>query len=195
MIFTTFHGIMTIISILLVGCFIFNTSFVYVATLRIMVFSIISDMLFLPIVCIFGTIDFFSFFSFKNLSIGQLYQYNIIFLGLYFFPLLLFIFALDGLRLPFDYAECESELVTGLVTEVSGVFFVLFSLYEINHTFVSSIIMIVLILGGFYVTLKLLIYMLLFVLLPKAFFCRIRMTNTFYLSIFYVYSLLSIYTC
>lgn len=191
--FIVFHGIMTFSSVLLMGGFIFNTCFVYIATIRIVIFSIISEVLTTLLLIIFALLDFYAFFSFKNLCIDQIYVYNIYILGIYFLFILLFIDALDGLRLPFDYAECESELVTGFVTEFSGAFFVIFSLYEINHACVGSIISVLLMFGGFYISLKLLIFMLLFILLPKSILCRIRMTNAFYLSLFYVYMLLCIY--
>jgi NADH:ubiquinone oxidoreductase subunit H len=46
--------------------------------------------------------------------------------GLYVCVLLV-VLLFDSFRLPFDYLECESELVAGLVTEFSGLLFVVFS--------------------------------------------------------------------
>jgi len=40
---------------------------------------------------------------------------------------------LELFRLPFDYVECESELVAGILVEFSGFFFVLFTLIELQH--------------------------------------------------------------
>lgn len=184
---------MTLSSILIMGGFIFNTCFVYIATIRIVIFSMVSEVLMTLILVLFALVDFYAFFSFKYLCIGQIYVYNIYILGIYFLFVFLFISALDGLRLPFDYAECESELVTGFVTEFSGAFFVIFSLYEINHTCISCIIAVLLLFGGFFISFKMLLFLLCFVLLPKSILCRIRMTNAFYLSLFYVYILLFMY--
>lgn len=111
MIFSTIHVILSIFGLITLGCFIYSTSFTYIATLRFIFFSILSDMLMMPVVFIFGIIDFFSFFCFKNLCISQLYTYNIYFLGLYFIFILLFIFAIDAQTVPFDYTTAEAFLL------------------------------------------------------------------------------------
>lgn len=68
---------------------------------------------------------------------------------------------LDGLRLPFDYMECESELVAGLITELSGAFFVVYSVLEINHTLVSTILIVSFCFGGLFVCIKAILVLLL----------------------------------
>lgn len=69
----------------------------------------------------------------KILCLSQLYIVYGFILGL--FSILFFITYLsDSFRLPFDYIECESELVTGLCTEFSGLLFICFSLFETNHS-------------------------------------------------------------
>jgi len=191
--FLIIHSITLLVSILTMGAFLFNSCFVYLSTLRILLFSMISELFNMILLLLFALVDFFSFFSFKNLCINQTYLYNVYVLGLYFLFVFLFTNALDGLTLPFEYAECESELVTGFVTEFSGIFFVVFSLHEINHTISSSIIIILLMFGGFFITLKVLLFFVLFVMLPKSVFCRIRMSNAIYISLAYTLVIIIIY--
>ena len=91
------------------------------------------------------------------------------------------------MRLPFDYVECESELVAGLVTEFSGLFFVIYSLVEINHTLLNAITMVCLLLGGYYICFKSLFIILFVFLIPRSMSCRLKITNTQALLINYVY--------
>jgi len=94
---------------------------------------------------------------------------------------------LDGMRLPFDYVECESELVAGLVTEFSGMFFVIYSLVEINHTLLNAITLVCLLLGGYYICFKSLFIILFIFLIPRSLSCRLKITNTQALIINYMY--------
>ena len=44
-----------------------------------------------------------------------------------------FLLRLDSFRVPFDYAECESELVASMVTELSSLFYVCFPNEMLTH--------------------------------------------------------------
>ena len=94
---------------------------------------------------------------------------------------------LDGMKLPFDYVECESELVAGLVTEFSGLFFVIYSLMEINHTLLNAITIVCLLFGGYYICFKSLFIILFVFLIPRSISCRLKITNTQALLINYMY--------
>lgn len=68
-----------------------------------------------------------------------------------FFPsfLLFFISSLaETSRIPFDFPEAESELVSGYNTEYSSVTFVLFFLSEYCHIILMSALITILFLGG-----------------------------------------------
>lgn len=104
-----------------------------------------------------------------------------------FTALLCMVMLLDGMKLPFDYIECESELVAGLVTEFSGFFFVIYSLVEINHTILNSIAITCLLLGGYYVCLKSLFIILIVFMIPRCMGYRLKITNTQVLILNYMY--------
>ncbi|MHC1585339.1 MAG: NADH-quinone oxidoreductase subunit NuoH [Candidatus Syntropharchaeia archaeon] len=67
-------------------------------------------------------------------------------------PIGFFVFFVGGLaelgRIPFDFPECESELVAGYMTEYSGMKFSFFMLAEYLELFVLSAIITALYLGG-----------------------------------------------
>ena len=64
---------------------------------------------------------------------------------------ILFVLAMlaEGNRIPFDIPEAESELVSGISTEYSGMKFGMFYLGEYVHSLVGSALFVTLFLGGF----------------------------------------------
>jgi len=81
------------------------------------------------------------------------------------------------MRVPFDYLECESELVAGIITEFSGFFFVLYSLIEINHLLLSSLLIVALCFGGVIMTLKSIAILISVFLFPRVLGCRLKITT------------------
>lgn len=86
----------------------------------------------------------FSFFSFIYLQEvwWLLYLYMLV-LGL-----IIISFLLETNRAPFDLAEAESELIAGYTVEYGGFYFALYYLGEYFHLFFFSMIISILILGG-----------------------------------------------
>jgi len=181
------HIIANIIGIYIVGCYVFCSCYVYMAAMRTLFFNILSEGLILIIFIQSFLIEYFSFFSIKDITICQLFINNIIILGFIFTMLILIAFLLDGSRLPFDYIECESELVAGLITEFSGFFFVIYSLIEINHTLLNSIMIVCLLFGGYYVCFKSLFVLFFVFLVPRSLCCRMKVSNAQCLILNYMY--------
>lgn len=172
-----FHLFMNVFSVFLVGCFLFSSCFVYLSAMRTLFFSILSESSLLILFYCFYLMDYFSFFGIKDMSVGQLFVANgwvlgVLFVGLFWVGLLL-----DGLRLPFDYMECESELVAGLVTELSGAFFVIYSVLEITHLLVSTILFAGLCFGGLFVCFKSVVILVVGFLIPRVISFRIKITT------------------
>jgi NADH-quinone oxidoreductase subunit H len=181
------HLLLNICSIYIIGCYMFSSCYIYIASMRALYFSILIEISILNIFIIVFILDIFSFYSLKELSIGQLFCENIYILGILFSLLLFIIILIDGMKLPFDYIECESELVAGLVTEFSGFFFIIYSLIEINHSLLDSILITCLIFGGYYVCFKSLFIILLVFMIPRCISYRIKVNNTQNLIINYIY--------
>jgi len=171
------HLINNVFSIFLIGCFLFTSCFIYLAAMRSLFFSIITEGALSISLYNFYVIDFFSFFSIKNIAINQLNILNLFFIGLIFFFIFVIIILLDGMRVPFDYLECESELVAGIITEFSGFFFVLYSLIEINHLLLSSLLIVALCFGGVIMTLKSIAILISVFLFPRVLGCRLKITT------------------
>lgn len=98
---------------------------------------------------------------------------------------------IDTFRIPFDYSEAESELVLGLVTEFSGMFFVIFSLLESNHVIVAIIITITIFCGASKIIGKIVISYLIFLNIKSLVF-RFRISHTINVVILYITILSSI---
>lgn len=181
------HFITVFICFFLVCFFLFNSIFVYMAVLRLILFTIILENFFFLFLWIFFFINNIAFFSLKLLMYDQLYTYNIWILGLFFFFIFLCICFLDTFRLPFDYTEAESELILGLITEFSGIFFVIYSLLESNHILITIITIISLFFGGTNIIIKILLCYLILFLFPRAMLVRFRILTTINLILLYIY--------
>lgn len=187
------HMIFNMICIYTVGCFIFTSCFVYMSSIRIIIFSFIGEVIFLFSIINIFSLDNFCFFSLKEMCLSQLYVINIFMLNIVFFLFFCIIILLDALRLPFDYAECESELVAGVITEFSGIFFVLYSLSESNHIILNSLLLIVVIFGGLYVSFKFVLVLIFVILTPRAILCRFKINDAIYYVCVYILIFLSFY--
>lgn len=166
-----------VFGVFFVGCFLFSSCFVYLAAMRTLFFSIISESSILIVLFSFYLLDFFSFFAIKDLCVNQLFNYNSIILGVLFVVLFWVCLLVDGLRLPFDYLECESELVAGLITELSGIFFVVYSILEINHLLLTTIFFSSLCFGGLFICFKSIILLILCFFVPRAICFRLKITT------------------
>lgn len=158
--------------------------------MRALLFSILAESSISIALYIFYVLDFFSFFSIKDIAINQLFINNIFITGILFFFLFNITILLDGLRIPFDYLECESELVAGLIVEMSGFFFVIYSLMEINHILISSIMIISLNFGGILISLKSILILIITFLMPRAIGCRMKITTSQTFIILFLYCII-----
>lgn len=132
----------------------FTSCFVYLAAMRILFFSILSESVILILFYSVYVLDYFSFLGIKDICVNQIFLSNSFVVGILFIGVFWVCMLLDGLRLPFDYMECESELVAGMVTELSGAFFVVYSLSEMNHSTVAAILFASLCFGGLFICFK-----------------------------------------
>jgi len=156
LVFVCFLLCYDILCVFCVGCFLFCSCFVYLSCCRVCLVSLLCDYLFNVLVYICFVLDYFCFFCLKLCLIFQFLLFNFVFLGVCFLFLFFCCLLLESLRLPFDYLECESELVCGLYTEFSGFFFVLFSLCELNFGFLMSLFFLIMCFGGLFLCFKLL---------------------------------------
>jgi len=171
------HSISNVFGVFMVGCFLFTSCFVYLAAMRTLFFSIISEsaIMFVFLVCFL--LDYFSFLGIKDACVGQLLSSNFYIVGLLFTGIFWVCLLLDGLKLPFDFMECESELVAGLVTELSGVFFVIYSVMEINHLLLNTILFASLCFGGLFICFKAIIILIVFFFYPRVIGFRLKITT------------------
>ena len=86
-------------------------------------------------------------FTFSSYVIVQEFLY-LFFIFFLIIGLILLIFLLETNRAPFDLAEAESELVTGYTVEYGGFYFALYYLGEYFHLFFFSMLISLLIFGG-----------------------------------------------
>jgi len=133
----------------------------------------------------------FVFFCLKLCLIFQFLLFNFVFLGVCFLFLFFCCLLLESLRLPFDYLECESELVCGLYTEFSGFFFVLFSLCELNFGFLMSLFFLIMCFGGLFLCFKLLFCLFFVWVMPRVLLFRMRLNVCYVFVCFYLSFVLS----
>jgi NADH-quinone oxidoreductase subunit H len=83
-------------------------------------------------------------------SVFVVYQEFFYFIFLFFgiSGLIVIVFLLETNRAPFDLAEAESEIVTGYTVEYGGFYFALYYLGEYFHLFFFSMVISILMLGG-----------------------------------------------
>lgn len=171
------HVFCNMFSTFFVGCFLFTSCFVYLSAMRTMFFSVISEGgVFLLYVSVYA-LDYFCFFGIKDACVGQIYITNFYIAGVLFAGLFWVSILLDGLKLPFDYMECESELVAGLITELSGVFFVIYSVLEINHVLLSTLLFASLCFGGLFICFKAITILVFAFFYPRVIGYRLKVTT------------------
>lgn len=86
----------------------------------------------------------FSFFNFVVLQ----EIWSLVFLFSLVLGLIIIVFLLETNRAPFDLAEAESELIAGYTVEYGGFYFALYYLGEYFHLFFFSMIISLILLGG-----------------------------------------------
>jgi NADH:ubiquinone oxidoreductase subunit H len=171
------HIIFNTVCVYGIGCYVFTSCFIYLASIRIIIFSFITEILLILSLFIIFNLDYLTLFSLKELALSQVYISNFFFLNYLFFIIFCGILLLDGMRLPFDYSECESELVAGIVTEFSGLFFILYSLSESNHCILNCIFLVTVVFGGIFFSYKLVLVLLFIILVPRSILCRFKITD------------------
>lgn len=185
--FLIFHTLLNVFNTFVVGCFIINTCFVYVATIRSILCSLLSEIFMIFIFLIFFSLDFFCFFNFMFLNYSSIFLSKILVLPPFFFCVALLIFFLHINIGLFEYIEAEAELVAGVITEYSGIFFCFSSLVEIFHQILIVFIINILFFGGFYFFLKNILVLIFFILIPKMALCRLKINYMFFFFCFYMF--------
>lgn len=171
------HVFSNLFSTFMVGLLLFSSCFVYLSAMRSLFFSIISESLLILLFLALYLLDYFSFFGIKDMCIGQLYINNFYMGGVLFISIFWVGLLLDGLRLPFDYMECESELVSGLITELSGIFFCIYSVMEISHVLLSTLMFVAMCFGGLFVCFKAIVFLVFGFFWPRVVGFRMKITS------------------
>lgn len=171
------HVFSNLLSTFLVGMLLFSSCFVYLSAMRSLFFSIISESLMMILYLSLYLLDYFSFFGVKDLCVGQLYINNFYVCGVLFVGIFWVALLLDGMKLPFDYMECESELVAGVITELSGIFFVIYSVLEISHTLLSTLLLAGFCFGGLFVCFKSIVLLVFAFFWPRVVGFRMKITS------------------
>lgn len=171
------HAISNLFATICVGFFLFSSCFVYLSAIRTLFFGVITEGVVLLLYLSIYTLDYFSMFGIKDICVGQLYLSNFYVTGALFIGLFWISLLIDGSKLPFDYTECESELVAGLITELSGVFFVVYSVLEINHTLLSTVLFASLCFGGLFICFKAIVLLTICFFWPRVMGFRMKVTT------------------
>lgn len=187
------HTMLAVVNTFLVGCFILNTCFIYLATMRTILFSIISEFCIIIIFLIMGNINFFALFNFVMLNVFNTLLLNLLVFPVFIVLIIIICIYLQNLINIFEFSEAESELVAGTITEFSGVFFCIASLIEISHIILSTYLVITILCGGFFINYKVILCLLIVFLIPKLLLCRLKINNALLFLIFYVLNYLFLY--
>lgn len=187
------HTMLAVVNTFLVGCFILNTCFIYLATMRTILFSIISEFCILIVFLYILNLNFIALFNFVVVNIFSAILLNAIILPIFVILLVIICIYLQNLINIFEFAEAESELVAGTITEFSGVFFCIASLIEISHIILSTYLVITLLCGGFFINYKVIVCLLVIFLIPKLLLCRLKINNALLFLLFYVLNYLFLY--
>lgn len=187
------HTMLAVVNTFLVGCFILNTCFIYLATMRTILFSIISEFCILIVFLYILNLNFIALFNFVVVNIFSAILLNAIILPIFVILLVIICIYLQNLINIFEFAEAESELVAGTITEFSGVFFCIASLIEISHIILSTYLVITLLCGGFFINYKVIMCLLVVFLIPKLLLCRLKINNALLFLLFYVLNYLFLY--
>lgn len=187
------HSMLAVVNTFLVGCFILNTCFIYLATMRTILFSIISEFCLIIIFLYITNLNFIALFNFVMINVFNAILYNMLILPIFVILLIIICIYLQNLINIFEFAEAESELVAGTITEFSGIFFCISSLIEISHVIISTYLVITLLCGGFFINYKVILCLILLFLIPKLLLCRLKINNALLFLIFYVLNYLFIY--
>eukprot|EP01137_Pigoraptor_chileana_P012253 Opistho-2@64436 len=153
-IFLSIHSMLAVINTFLVGCFIINTCFVYLATIRTILFSIVSEFCIIIVFIYMFNLHFYAMQNFSILQVFNVILSNVLCFPLFITLLIIIIMYLYNLINIFEFSEAESELVAGTITEFSGVFFCISSLIEIAHIILSTYLIITFTMGGFFISFK-----------------------------------------
>lgn len=187
------HTMLNVINTFLVGCHIINTCFVYLATIRSILFTIIGEFCILIVFLIILNFSFQTQFTFTLVNVENLYLWNMFLIPLFIFFLTIIAFYVQNMINIFEFSEAESELVAGTITEFSGIFFCISSLFEIAHVIISVYLLVTIFVGGFFLGWKLLLFLIALFLVPKLLLCRLKINNALLFLFFYVLNYLFIY--
>lgn len=105
-----FH-VMFDVCVVFVVCFFLVSCFVYLSCLRYVLFGLFLEVVVLVMLYVFFVLDYS--FCYKDLMVSQLLGMNLYFFGFVFVLFSFVVLLFELFRLPFDYVECESELVAG----------------------------------------------------------------------------------
>lgn len=181
------HSMLAVVNTFLVGCYIINTCFVYLATIRSILFSIIGEFCILIIFMYIMNIHFYAMLNFVILNTINIILCNFLCFPMFIILLTIICIYLQNMINIFEFSEAESELVAGTITEFSGVFFCISSLIELSHMILSTYIIVSLLFGGFYFNFKFILCILLIFLIPKLLLCRLKINNALLFIFIYIY--------
>lgn len=142
------HSITNMFGFIIIGILLFTSCYIYLSAFRVLLFGVFIESSIILMILILYNLDCYCLLNIKFLVLSQWYVNNIMNIGIVCGVLFIIIILLDGMKLPFDYLECDSELVAGVITEFSGLFFMVFSLLEISHMLMANLLYICFVYGG-----------------------------------------------